>query len=265
MKLFLSFTRLEFLAAAMYRQEFWLRILNNLVVMYGAYWLWNTLYERAPQSFPVSREQMLAYGMLAMLMDTVFFATNQVRYYIMGQVRTGAIQMDLLRPLDFLFHLLARNVGQMAFSLLTLGLPGYLAGMLLLGLRPSSSLQDGLLFLVSLVPAYLTAFALNFLVGMVSVYTLNIQRIGWLYYAVLRFFSGQLVPLWFFPPLLALMASLLPFRGIIGIPLSIYIGKLPIDEALVSMGTQALWAAALLAACHAAWSRAHARLAVQGG
>jgi len=265
MKLFLSFTRLEFLASAMYLQEFWLRIVSNLVAMYGAYWLWNTLYDRQPQIFTISREQMLSYGMLAMLMDTVFFATNLVRHYIMGQVRTGAIQMDLLRPLNFMFHLLARNLGQMAFSLLTLGLPGFLAGNLLLGLRPPSSLVDGLLFLFSLASAYLVAFALNFLVGMVSVYTLNIRRIGWLYYALMRFFSGQLVPLWFFPPFLAVLASLLPFRGIIGIPLSIYIGKLPLDEALGALGLQALWAAALLAACQLTWSRAHTRLTVQGG
>lgn len=265
MKLFLSFTKLEFQTIAMYRQEFWLRILNNLVVMYGAYWLWNTLYSRDPSLFTVSREQMLAYGMLAMLMDTLFYASNNVRWYIMEQVRSGAIQMDLLRPLDFLFHLLARNVGQMIFAMLTLGVPGFLAGALFLGLRPPTSLQDGLLFLISLIPAYLTAFSLNFLVGMISVYTINIQRIGWMYYAVLRFFSGQLVPLWFFPPFLGVVAALLPFRCIIGIPLSIYIGRLPLDQALASLGLQSLWAAALLGVCQLGWGRAHARLTVQGG
>jgi ABC-2 type transport system permease protein len=265
MKLFLGFTRLEFQAAFMYRQEFWLRILNNLVVMYGAYWLWNTLYDRQPQIFTISRGQMISYGMLAMLMGTVFYASNQVRYYLMDQVRTGAIQMDLLRPLDLLFHLLARNSGQMIFSVLTLGLPGFLAGALFLELRPPSSLQDGLLFLLSLAPAYLVSFALNFLVGMIAVYTMNIQRIGWIYYSMLAFFSGQLVPLWFFPPFLAQMAYLLPFRCIIGIPLSIYIGKLTLGETLSALGLQALWAAALLAACQITWSRAHARLIVQGG
>ncbi len=265
MKLFFSFTKLEFQSMFMYRQEFWLRILHNLVLMYGAYWLWNTLYTRQPTLFTVSREQMLAYGMLAMLMDALFYATNSVRWYIMEQVRSGAIQMDLLRPLDFLFHLLARNVGQMVFSLLTLGLPGFVTGAVFLGLKPPTSLQDGLLFLLSLVPAYLVAFSLNFLVGMISVYTINIQRIGWMYYAVLRFFSGQVVPLWFFPPFLAALASLLPFRCIIGIPLSIYIGQLPLDQALSALGLQALWAAALLGACQLTWARAHARLTVQGG
>jgi len=265
MKLFLGFTRLEFQAALMYRGEFWLRILNNLVVMYGAYWLWNTLFDRQPQFFTISREQMLAYGMLAMLMDTLFFATNQVRYYLMGQVRTGAIQMDLLRPLDLLFHMLARNVGQMVFSLLILGVPGFLTGVLFLGLRPPFSLQDGLLFLFSLALAYLVAFALNFLVGMVAIYATEAHRISWAYYALLRFFSGQAVPLWFFPPFLAQMASLLPFRCIIGIPLSIYIGKLTLGESLSALGLQALWAAALLAACQLIWARAHARLTVQGG
>jgi viologen exporter family transport system permease protein len=264
MKLFLSFTRMQFQAAFIYRQEF-LRILDNLVIMYGAYWLWNTLYTRHPGLFPVSREQMITYGMLAMLMDTIFSATNVVRWTIMGQVRTGAIQMDLLRPLDYLFHQLARNVGQMGFYILTLGLPGFLTGALLLGLGAPAGFSNGALFLLSMIPAYLIAFALNFLLGTVAVYTINIQRIGWVYYSLVGFFSGQLIPLWFFPAFLARVVNLLPFRCIIGIPLSIYIGRYSFVEAAQALGIQIAWAAGLLIVCRLAWKRAHAHLTVQGG
>lgn len=264
MKLFFGFTRLQFQTAFMYRQEF-LRILDNLVMMYGAYWLWNTLYTRHPGLFDVSRGQMLTYGMLAMLMDTIFSATNVVRWTIMGQVRTGSIQMDLLRPLDFLFHHLARNVGQLGFSILTLGLPGFLTGTLLLGLGLPGSFSNGALFLLSVIPAYLVAFALNFLLGMVAIYTLHIQQIGWVYYSLVGFFSGQLIPLWFFPAFLAGAVNLLPFRCIIGIPLSIYIGRYSFLGAAQALGIQIAWTVSLLIICRLVWNRAHAHLTVQGG
>ena len=73
----------------------------------------------------------------------------------------------------------------------------------------------GLLFLLSLALAFLVAFSLNFLIGMISIYTMEMRRITWVYHAVLRFFSGQMVPLWIFPPLLGQMAlaAALPGTG----------------------------------------------------
>lgn len=265
MKLFWGFARQAFAALAMYRLEFWMQILGNFALMYGAYWLWNTLYIRQPQYFTVSLGQMLTYGMLAMTMDTLFRATTWVRYYIADQVRTGAIQMDLLRPLDFQFHLLARSSGEMLLSLATLGIPGYLTGALFLGLRPPSSIINGLFFLISLVLAYLVAFSLNFIVGVAAVYSTGAQRISWVYYSVQRFFSGQMVPLWIFPPLLVQVANLLPFQSLVGIPLSIYIGRLSLGEAGQAMLIQVFWVMALLVLSRLIWQHAHTRLTVQGG
>ncbi len=265
MKLFWSFARQEFQASTAYRIDFWFEIFSSIVSMYGVYWLWNILYRQQPQMFSISLPQMVTYAMLAMTLDTIFRPTNWVRRYINDQVSTGAIQMDLLRPLDFQFHLLARCTGLVIFSFFFVGLPAFLTGALLLNLQPPSSALDGLLFLVSLVPAYLVSFALNYLVGMISVYTLNARRIGWVYYAMLRFFSGQMVPLWIFPAFLAQVAAVLPFQSMVSIPLSLYIGRLTYPEAARALGLQVVWVAALLAICRLVWLHAHRKITVQGG
>ena len=65
-------------------------------------------------------------------------------------------------------------------------------------------------FLLSLALAYLVDFSLNFLIGMISIYAIGVRRITWVYHSIVRFFSGQMVPLWIFPPLLGQIAALLP-------------------------------------------------------
>jgi ABC-2 type transport system permease protein len=265
MKLFLSFARMSMVELTQYLFEFWMEVLASFLSMYGVFWLWNTLYRHRPELFEISLDQMLTYAMLAMILDFFLNATNLPRWYITQRIRTGDIQMDLLRPLDLPFHLLARSSGMTLFTLLIPGLPAILLGVGLLGLQGPASLQAGLLFAPSLVLAFLVSFGLQFLLGMIAVYAIEVRRISWVYFAVTRFFSGQMFPLWIFPPLLARIAALLPFQALVGIPLSIYIGQLEGLQAVGAVGLQAVWAAALLLLGRFVWSRAHRRLIVQGG
>ncbi len=265
MKLFLSFARQAMVEMSMFRFEFWVELLAALASMYGMYWLWNTLYRHRPDLFAVSLEQMLTYAMLAIILDFFLNPSNLPRWYITQQVRTGDIQMDLLRPLDFPFHLLARSTGMTLYILAIPCLPACLLGALFLGLKAPASAEAGLLFLPSLALAFLVSFGLNFLMGMVSVYAIQVRRINWVYNSAVSFLSGQMVPLWIFPPLLAQVAALLPFQALVGIPLSIYIGRLEGAQALQAISLQAGWATALLLAGRLIWVRGHRKLTVQGG
>lgn len=265
MKLFISFARQAIIEFSMYLFDFWMEMFAYFLSMYGVYWLWNTLYRHRPDLFDISLDQMLTYAMLGLVMEIFLNPTNLPRWYITNQIRTGDIQMDLLRPLDFPFHLLARSTGMTLYSLLIPGLPAVALGVLLLGLKAPANLQAALLFLPSLVLAFLVSFGLQFLLGMVAIYAIEIRRISWVYFSITRFFSGQMFPLWMFPPLLARIAALLPFQALVGIPLSIYIGSLSGSRALQAMGLQAGWAVALMLLGRFLWSRAHRKLTVQGG
>jgi ABC-2 type transport system permease protein len=265
MNLFLSFARQSFHSMTVYLFDFWMQVLGSFVLMYGVYWLWNTLYRHRPDLFSTSLEQMLTYAMLAIIINFFLNPSNFPRYHINNQIRTGDIQMDLLRPLDFPFYLLAYSVGETMFTVMLPCLPAFLLGVLFLGLKGPANLLSGLLFGLSLALGYLVAVSLNFLIGLISVYTIGVRRIIWFYMAVLRFLSGQMIPLWFFPPLLAKITGLLPFQALVGIPLSIYIGRLEGAQAVQALGLQAAWAAGLLILGRFVWSRAYRRLTVQGG
>jgi ABC-type uncharacterized transport system permease subunit len=140
-----------------------------------------------------------------------------------------------------------------------------LLGAFFLGLRVPAGLSAGLLFVPSLVLAFLVSFGLQFLLGMVAIYAIGVRRISWVYYSVVSFLSGQIVPVWIFPPLLSKISAVLPFQALMGIPLSIYIGRLDGPQAVQAIGLQAAWAAALTLAGRFVWTRAHRKLTVQGG
>jgi ABC-2 type transport system permease protein len=121
------------------------------------------------------------------------------------------------------------------------------------------------LFAISLGLGYLVLFHLNFLLGSLAIVTLDIRHISWAYYSVVRFFGGQMIPLWLFPPFLAWLAGVLPFQSTYFIPMSIYIGNLSGTEAIQAIGFQLVWLVVLVLISRLLWSWAHRRLVVQGG
>ncbi|MCL6442359.1 MAG: ABC-2 family transporter protein [Alicyclobacillus sp.] len=265
MKLFWSFARQAFHNAAIYRVDYWLNIVTTFLMMYSVYWIWHILYTAHPGAFGVSLQQVVSYGVLGMAMETVFNPGQGPQSYISTQIRTGGIDTDLAKPLDFHLHMLARNFGEMSFRFTTLVLPSILIGFGFLGLRPPGSLLNLLSFLVSLILGYLVLFSLNYLVAMLAVLTLDIRTIAWAYASLLRFFGGQMVPLWLFPGIAGVMAAALPFRSIYSIPLSIYIGKMSNVEVAHALLFQAIWVVVLVAIGRFAWIKVHTRLVVQGG
>lgn len=265
MKLFWSFTRQAFHTTAIYRFEFWLRVVSNFVWMFSSYWLWRVIYTQNAGAFGISLQQMVTYALLSSIMNIIMRPGNYVAYQIATKVKTGEIVMDILKPLDFHLHMLARSLGEVLFFAFTLGVPSFLVASLLLGMRLPSTPGGGLLFVLSLALGYGVLFSLNYLMGLLSVYTIDIRNIGWAYNAIVRFFSGSEIPLWLFPLFLSQVANFLPFRCIYAIPLTIYIGKLEPWEITGAVALQASWLIALVILGRLLWWRAHTQLTVQGG
>ena len=168
--------------------------------MYGIRWVWITLYTQRPGAFGVTLQQMVTYGVLSMAIENLFYTGPQ--YYMAHQVRTGAIDRDLLKPLDFHFHMLARSTGEMLFRVFVMALPGMLLGYFLFDLQLPANWRAGFLFVVALLLGYLVNFHLDFLLGVLGFVSIEIHSIDWAFQATSRFFSGQFIPLWLFPGVL---------------------------------------------------------------
>ena len=263
MKIFWAFARQAFQFIAAYRFNFFMEFVLVLLRMYGIYWVWRVLYTQRPGAFGVDLGQMVTYGVMGMAIE--LFIWSRPQWYMANQVKSGAIDTDLMKPMDFHFYMLARSVGELLIGIGVLGLPALLVAYLFLDIQPPPDLLNGLMFVASLALGFLLLFHLNFLLGSLSVVALDIRHISWAYFSMVRFLGGQIVPLWLFPDFLRLIAESLPFKGTYFIPISIYIGQLSGIEALRAIEFQLVWLVVLVLLSRLLWGWAHRRLVVQGG
>jgi ABC-2 type transport system permease protein len=186
---------------------------------------------------------------------------------IEATIRSGDVVTDLARPFSYLGYWLARDYGRAAYFALFRGLPGLLFGQLTFsgGLRwPATAAAWGML-LVSLILAIAISFAWRFLLNLSAFWTTDARGLGGIASALLMFLGGFILPLRLFPDWIQPLLLSLPFAAIIQVPTDIFIGRLTGAAALSALGTQAIWAVALIALAQLTTLFALRRVSVQGG
>lgn len=259
-----AFMRSEFYNLSIYRVSFWLNFVYTFLMMYSVGYVWRALYAANPDATGVALSQIISYAVLGVALEAVMHPGRGPQAYMMEQIRKGTIEMDILKPIDFQFYMFAKNAGCMAVRFVFLVLPSLIAAYFLFSLQiPQITAFFG--FVCSLFLALIVSFHLNFMLGLLGMVTMNIQNINWGYNAVLRFFSGQMVPLWIFPGVLGVISSFLPFRCIYAITMSIYIGNCGGMGMLEGLGIQILWALVLGIASRMLMRYVFGRVMIQGG
>ena len=122
-----------------------------------------------------------------------------------------------------------------------------------------------MIFVVSVILSYLLSFYLNLIFGYLAFYLLNIWGFSILKGSIIKFFSGALIPLAFFPGIVRTIFEQLPFASMIYVPTMIYMGKYNVSELLFVLGKQVFWLIVFVYISKAMWGWAQKRLAVQGG
>ncbi|GIM47516.1 hypothetical protein DNHGIG_30650 [Collibacillus ludicampi] len=266
MSLFWTFSRQAFFKISAYRANFWTEMFTLFVQIFVVKTLWSVLYKQAPSIFGnISLSQMITYGVISIVMGIVLSTDEGPHQYITTQVKTGMIANDLLKPISFPAHMLLRSTGDTIARTIFYVLPPLVVAYLILDLQIPASIQQAALFLLSLILSYLVLFFCNFLFGLIVFKTQDLIGFMFTYWALLRFLSGQLVPIWLYPDWLKSLVYALPFQAIFYTPLAIYIGKVNGAAIVQAISIQALWVVALYLLSLWVWSRVHRYLTVQGG
>ncbi len=263
-KTYFAFVRNEFKDLSIYKLPFWMGFFYTFLMMYSVGYVWRSLYASNPDAVGTSLEQMISYAVLGVALEAVMHPARGPQTYIMDQVRKGSIELDILKPIDFQFQMFSKNAGNMSMRFLFMVLPSLIVAFFLFSLQ-LPTLINFLGFIISLLLAFIVSFMLSFMIGLISMITMNIKNIYFGYNATLRFFSGQLVPLWIFPPALQIIGNFLPFQCIYSIPMSVYIGNYQGIEIIYALGIQAFWALFLWFLSRLLMKKAFKKLMVQGG
>jgi len=180
------------------------------------------------------------------------------------RIRTGDVVVDLQRPVDPVWHLLAVDLGRAVFHLLTRFTLPLLDGALVFDLYWPRHVVTYPLFAASLVLAIVVSFACRHLVQCAAYWTLDIRGPQVFWALVSGLLSGLYFPLWLLPePWGALLVYGTPVASIIQAPMDILVERT--DHPYPLLAAQAGWAVVMLGAARGVQRVAERKLVVQGG
>ncbi|MES2639826.1 MAG: ABC-2 family transporter protein [Myxococcota bacterium] len=261
MRAFFAAWRIGFTHVFAYRAEVAIQLVSISIVaaLNGSLWTVATRGKDAIAGVPAA--DLRAYVLVAWV--AVSFVATRVNEDIGRRFRDGQIGADLLRPMSLQRFWYARDLGRALATLLVQSLPLLVACLVVFDVPLPTRASTWVLTLLSLILGHATNYGLSFLVGVAALPMQNISGLTHLKSTLVSVFSGALIPLELFGPVLRPIVYALPFRAMAHTPATIFLER---DTSVVGLlAGQAAWAVGLAILGVLAWRAAARTLTVQGG
>ncbi len=228
--------------------------------------LWTAVFAHTTRAAGMDLRQTVTYSLLALLSARVRWNARSMggRDSIAALIRDGGIAYWFLRPMSPSVVYLWRQAGDMVYGTCWVVL-GYLVLLAAHVVAPPVSLLAGTVFLVSATLGQLLFLFLGQLAELCVFWLMSASFIVRAYSFAQDLLAGVYIPLAFLPGALRAATQWLPFGFCVNVPLSLYVGTIPVGSAPKYLGVQVVWVIVAALAGRVMWSRAAARLNVQGG
>lgn len=266
MRVYYEYIKNSFKEYLAYRFEYFTGIIQTLLSLMVQLYLWNALMGRSgpvsTNSGIVTLEDMVTYVLVSTLISSL--ARSRVIYDINERVRNGQISADLIRPVNFIGYMFSRTIGRSFFNLIFQFLPVLVIGIVFLDIN-FPSIPNLLFFGISAINAMIILFLITFCLGLLAFWYMYIWQVDMLLGTAFELFSGGWIPLWFFPSVLFTISSFLPFRLVYFIPISIFLGRLEVQDCWFMILQQVIWIIIFYGITRIIWNAAIKKLVFQGG
>jgi ABC-2 type transport system permease protein len=251
-----------------YRINFFMFVFGNLMRTFVLYYLWKAVFLSSSSSTlnGFTLNDMIIYIFMSSLTaGTISTGTDGD---IGQEVKDGSIAMNLIKPISYQIRMLFISFGALIYQFVFVLVPVWI-GLLLVRYFTVQELPPSigtiLMYLISLMLGFIVSYLMNFCFGLLSFYVTNMWGLSHLKEAALLFFSGQLIPIAFFPIVMQRIMQFFPFSSLNYIPVMIYLRKLTGIELLKAFGMQVLWIVLLYLLSKWLWNRAINKLVILGG
>ena len=260
-KVFPTLMRIGIAEVVAYRAEFlvWILTTNMPLVMLA---LWHAVAANGPVG-RFDQTQFTAYfvGVLVVRLAT----SNWIAWQMSMEIRDGTLSAKLLRPIHPLYSYAADQLSAIPMRIVVVS-PIVVA--LIATSWPRLFRHDPrlvLIFLASLLGAWLLLFFSMVLLGALAFYVDSAMGVFELWIGVYGIFSGYMMPLEVLPGWTGKLASALPFRFMLAYPVETLVGLMSPGQALRQLAVQWLYLAVVSVAAVRVWRAGVRRFAAFGG
>jgi ABC-2 type transport system permease protein len=210
----------------------------------------------------MNRGEFVAYYLILILINQ--FTFSQTNWTVGDQIRSGGLNPWLLRPMPFIYQVFANEV---AGKVVMMAFVVPVAGVLALFLHPElhAGLGDGLLFILATALAWWLRFLWGYALALLAFWATRADALLAVQDALVFLLAGVVAPFALLPATLQNLACVLPFRYMVGFPVEIITGQLPVNQVLSGLAIQAAWLVLALAACLLVWRSGLRRYSAVGG
>lgn len=224
-----------------YRSEVWLTILNKFVYLLGVVFLWSIIGKNSGGIEGVG--SLMAYFLIANGVQGLVDAESlRFSKAINSEVKMGGLNTYLLRPTNPVLSIYFSYMGtrgvifMMTVILMVVGF----------AFLPAVAWWQIVLFLFSLVMAFVVGFVFNLFVGSLSFWTPEANHLQNVFSHLLKVFSGVLIPISFFSGAIKTVLILSPFPALAYLPSIIVQSKIVTPEIMLMLGSAIVWCLILL-------------------
>ncbi|EKX68827.1 hypothetical protein Sipo8835_31685 [Streptomyces ipomoeae] len=228
-------------------------------------YLWRGLYANTDSSAGLDETQAVSYAVLAVLANRIRGLDRRAgRDTVIQHLHFGTIVYWYLRPLKPRRYYALRALGDQMYGFGWV-LAGYVLCLAVGVVAAPSSPKVAAVFAVSMLLGQLVLHYVMTLVDLLCFWTLRNEAALMILLFAQNLLSGVYAPLWYFPDWFITLSAFLPFQSTLGVPLSIYVGRIGVDDALAQMAVQGVWIVLLALLTRWLWDRAGRRVVAQGG
>lgn len=253
----------QILKSMAYKFDVYGNIIVQTIIMIATAFFWKALFKNADSMGEVTVDTMLTYTVVSSMVSVLL--TTNVEWRITDSIRKGTIAIDMMRPVNVFKVFFAENLGGVTALFFQNLLPIFIIGSLIIKMPVPNSTNDSMLFLVSLIMAFLINWFLAVIFGMWAFKIIEMSALIQVKKHLIRLLSGSIIPLWFFPEGLRNVLECLPFPYIYQMPISIYVGQYTMGSLQKGLLLQLLWVIILWALKTYLEKRVTKFVLIQGG
>lgn len=252
-----------------YRVNFLFRAMFGLVPLMATIYLWRAVYAGKTTGDPnvagYTLAGMTSYYLLVTIVDALTAVTED-DWQIAADIREGAINQFLLKPIDYLKYRFCLFASGRLIYVCVAAVPVtlFIVFQKQFWVGPPDSLTFGM-FLLSLAMTAVLQFLISYTMAMLAFWFLEISTLIFIVFAFEYMAGGHLFPLDILPPAVETILNLTPFPYQLFFPVSVYLGRVTGPELWQGLGIQAFWVLFFFGVARFAWNRGIRRYTAFGG